>query len=82
MAANTSIETNETSECRNGLKSTPIAIVGMSCRFGGDVTNPSELWNLCASGGDGWSPIPGGRFDAESLHHPDGQRLGRVGYLV
>ncbi|MFC4537066.1 SDR family NAD(P)-dependent oxidoreductase, partial [Sphaerisporangium dianthi] len=35
----------------------PIAIVGMSCRFPGRVTNPEELWQLVDAGGDavaGW----------------------------
>ncbi|KAK2057592.1 hypothetical protein LY76DRAFT_97387 [Colletotrichum caudatum] len=55
----------------------PIAIVGMACRFPGDATSPSKLWDMCAAGQDGWSPIPKSRFDAESLYHADKERLGR-----
>ncbi|MFK0297258.1 type I polyketide synthase, partial [Streptomyces sp. NPDC090442] len=36
----------------------PIAIVGMSCRFGGGVRSPEDLWRLVSSGGDGMSPFP------------------------
>jgi hypothetical protein len=56
----------------------PIAIVGMACRFGGDVDSPSKLWDLCAAGKDGWSPIPEQRFDVKSLYHEDKNRIGRV----
>lgn len=59
------------------VRSIPIAIVGMACRFGGDVTNPSKLWDLCVSGRDGWTPIPKDRFDVKALYHKDRARLGR-----
>ncbi|KAF7554507.1 hypothetical protein G7Z17_g2865 [Cylindrodendrum hubeiense] len=49
------------------LKPMPIAIVGMSCRFGGDATSPSKLWELCATGKDSWSPIPAERFTGRNV---------------
>ena len=57
--------------------SIPIAIVGMACRFGGDVTSPSKLWELCVSGRDCWTPIPEDRFDVKGLYHKDHTRVGR-----
>lgn len=59
---------------------TPIAIVGMACRFPGNVTSPSRLWELCASGKDGWQPIPESRFDVKSLYHKNSTRAGRVSW--
>lgn len=59
--------------------SIPIAIVGMACRFPGNVTSPSQLWELCAEGRDGWQPIPESRFDVKSLYHKNYARAGRVG---
>ena len=49
----------------------------MSCRFSGGVTNPKRLWELCASGQDGYSPIPDSRFDVKSLYHAESSRVGR-----
>lgn len=59
--------------------SVPIAIIGMSCKFAGDVDSPSKLWDLLAAGKDGWSPIPRDRFDPKALYHPDQRRTDRVG---
>ena len=58
--------------------SEPIAIVGIACRFPGDATSPSKLWDLCAAGRHGWSAIPKDRFDAKSLYDPDSETIGRV----
>lgn len=61
-----------------GPPTEPIAIIGMSCRFGGDATSPTKLWDLCVNGRDSWTPIPTARFDGKSLYHPDQSRPGRV----
>lgn len=63
---------------QTAMPSTPIAIVGMSCRFAGGANNPSKLWDLISGSEDAWSPIPKDRFDALSLYHPDQQRTDRV----
>lgn len=42
----------------------PVAIVGMSCQFSGEATSASKLWDMCAAGRDGWSPIPPERFES------------------
>ncbi|KKP04179.1 beta-ketoacyl synthase domain-containing protein [Trichoderma harzianum] len=54
----------------------PMAIIGMACRFSGDVTNPSKLWELCVSGRDGHTPIPENRFDVRGVYHTDKGRVG------
>ncbi|KAK9774990.1 hypothetical protein SCAR479_08264 [Seiridium cardinale] len=55
-----------------------IAIIGMACRLPGDATSPSKLWDLCATGRDGWSPIPPDRFDADAYHDADKDKTGRT----
>ncbi|KAF1835370.1 hypothetical protein BDW02DRAFT_290387 [Decorospora gaudefroyi] len=50
-----------------------IAIVGMSCQFSGGATSAAKLWEMCASGRDGWSPIPSERFESIAAKNlPDG----------
>ena len=56
----------------------PIAIIGMSCRFPGDCTNPDELWNMISEGRSGWSSIPSDRFNQEAFYHPSSDMTGTV----
>ncbi|AEO58697.1 polyketide synthase [Thermothelomyces thermophilus ATCC 42464] len=55
----------------------PIAIIGMSAKFGGSASSPSKLWDMVRDGKSAWSPIPKDRFDVDSFYHPDKDRPGR-----
>ncbi len=59
---------------------TPIAIVGMSCRFAGDVDSPEKLWKLVAEGRSAWSEIPKDRFNIDGFHHPNFEKLNGVSF--
>jgi acyl transferase domain-containing protein len=60
----------------------PIAIVGMSCRFPGEVNSPETLWDLCASAKSAWSMIPRSRFDQSAWYHPNKEHVGTVRRIV
>lgn len=50
----------------------PIAIIGMSCRFPGNVNTPEEFWEFLRSAGDGIKQVPDTRWDADLYYdaHP------------
>ncbi|KAH9897328.1 putative polyketide synthase [Xylariomycetidae sp. FL2044] len=70
--------TPEATSAPNGGDTMPIAIVGMSCRFPGDATNPSKLWDMLCEGRSAWSSIPKEKFNAEAFFHPDPERNGAI----
>ncbi|KAF2158977.1 hypothetical protein M409DRAFT_30511 [Zasmidium cellare ATCC 36951] len=47
----------------------PIAIVGSACRFAGDATSPSKLWQLIREPRDVRRRIPASRFSADGFYH-------------
>jgi hybrid polyketide synthase/nonribosomal peptide synthetase ACE1 len=60
---------------RNSQASEPIAIIGTGCRFPGESSSSSKLWDLLRNPRDLRSEIPSRRFDpggffhADNLHH-------------
>jgi len=49
----------------------PVAVVGIGCRFPGDVTGPESFWELLVEGRNAISGIPADRWDAEAFYSPD-----------
>ena len=56
----------------------PIAIVGMSCRLPGGVTDPQGLWRLLDAGVDATAEMPGERWDVDALYDPDPGATGKM----
>ncbi len=64
----------------------PIAIVGMACRFPGDVNTPESFWEFLKKSGDGITEVPRQRWDL-NRYNDDSENLvnkmnvDRGGYL-
>ena len=54
----------------------PIAIIGSACRFAGDATSPSKLWDLLREPKDIRQNIPDSRFSTKGFYHPNGAHHG------
>jgi epothilone polyketide synthase E len=53
------------------LRSEPLAIVGMGCRFPGGVESPAAFWALLEAGVDATGVVPGDRWDADAIYDPE-----------
>lgn len=56
----------------------PIAIVGMGCRFPGNVNNANDFWELLKSGQDAITEIPASRWDIDAFYDPDPDSPGKM----
>ena len=56
----------------------PVAVVGIGCRFPGDVVGPESFWRLLVDGVDAIGEVPADRWDAEAFYDPDPLAPGRM----
>jgi hybrid polyketide synthase / nonribosomal peptide synthetase ACE1 len=63
-----------------------IAIIGSGCRFPGESSSPSKLWDLLREPRDVQTEIPSNRFNPHAFYHPDNLHHGtsnvRHSYLL
>jgi len=68
------------SETRNFsiVRSEPIAIIGMGCRFPGGATGPVAYWDLLDKGVDAIREVPADRFEISDYYDPDIAAPGKI----
>ena len=60
------------------LKTEPIAIIGMGCRFPGNADDPQKFWQLLSNGADGITEIPAQRWNVEDYYDSDPDAPGKM----
>jgi acyl transferase domain-containing protein len=56
----------------------PIAIIGMACRFPGNVSNGDDYWRLLSNGTDAITEIPKDRWNIDSFYDPNPDAAGKI----
>src|SRR5690242_3341409 len=57
---------------------TPLAIVGIGCRFPGGADSAQTFWNLLRDGTDATRVVPETRWHAGRFHDPNPAKVGKV----
>jgi acyl transferase domain-containing protein/SAM-dependent methyltransferase len=60
------------------VRSEPIAVVGVGCRFPGGVSDPNSFWRLLRDGVDAVTEVPPERWDVEAFYDADPDRPGKM----
>ena len=56
----------------------PIAIVGIGCRFPGNINSPKDFWEFLIAEKDAVTEIPTTRWDSKALHSPRYEEAGKI----
>ncbi|MBV8349880.1 MAG: polyketide synthase, partial [Mycolicibacterium sp.] len=56
----------------------PVAVVGIGCRFPGDVNGPDSFWELLVNARNAISAVPADRWDADAFYDSDPLAPGRM----
>jgi len=56
----------------------PIAIIGMGCRFPGDVNDTASFWELLRSGQEAITEVPAERWKIDDYYDPDSTKPGKM----
>ena len=56
----------------------PIAIVGMGCRFPGEVNDPQAFWELLSQGRNAVTEVPADRWSLSKFYDPDSGKAGKI----
>ena len=59
-------------------KLSPIAIVGLGCRFPDNATSPEKFWDLILRKHSARQDVPQDRFNIDAFYHPNADKNGTV----
>ncbi|MBS1694727.1 MAG: type I polyketide synthase [Actinobacteria bacterium] len=70
--------TDEFAKASRIASAEPVAVVGIGCRFPGDVTGPDSYWQLLLDGTDAITTVPADRWNADEYYDADPSAPGRI----
>ncbi|MFV8781301.1 SDR family NAD(P)-dependent oxidoreductase [Microbulbifer sp. SA54] len=62
----------------SAVKSSDIAIIGLSCRLPGGNNSPEEFYEFLLNGGDGIIDVPADRWENDAFYDPDREKTGKM----
>lgn len=60
------------------MENKKIAIIGIGCRYAGNITNPQSFWQLLKSCHDGLSDVPEDRWSLDKFYDPNEDAPGKM----
>jgi acyl transferase domain-containing protein len=63
-------------------EATPIAVVGLGCRFPGGASSGEKFWDLLMNKKSARKATPANRFNADAFYHPNGEKGGCVSFIL
>ncbi|KAK6356052.1 hypothetical protein TWF718_000426 [Orbilia javanica] len=73
-------------ECVQGGPVEPLAIIGLACRYPGEASSGTKLWDLLMNERSGQGDFPSSRFNVDAYYKAHGDPIGginmRGGYFV
>ncbi|MDZ8138071.1 MAG: SDR family NAD(P)-dependent oxidoreductase [Nostoc sp. DedQUE04] len=71
-------EAKEKLKAVEAQQSEPIAVVGLGCRFGKNISTPEGFWSFLKAGGNTLRDIPGDRWNISDFYDSDRGKPGRI----
>ncbi|WP_331001412.1 SDR family NAD(P)-dependent oxidoreductase [Nostoc sp. WHI] len=71
-------EANERLKAVEAKQSEPIAVVGLGCRFGNDISTPEAFWSFLKAGGSTLRDIPRDRWNTSDFYDSERGKAGRI----
>jgi epothilone polyketide synthase D len=65
-------------EAHERLRSEPIAVIGMDCRFPGGADGPEAFWQLLQDGVDAIEEVPRQRWNIDAYYDPEPETPGKM----
>lgn len=71
-------EAKEKLKAVEAKQSEPIAVVGLGCRFGKNISTPESFWSFLKTGGNTLTNIPSDRWNISDFYDSDRSKPGKI----